>query len=262
MTALASLQRQFLDYVQTANPAFEGEIAGASEAERGRRLSIYYNAYRVRLRGSIETDHPVLGRYLGDEWFEEMVTGYIGAFPSAQTSLRHFCDALPAFLGETAPFADNPVLADLAAFEYELMDAFDAADGVRPGDDFLASIPPADWPGLGFSFHPSARYFITSWNTVEIWQAIKADLVPPAATQGAEKPWLVWRSPSRLTEFRCLGKDEYAVLQCAQAGGNFASICEVLLAYHSEADVASRALLLLQAWVDQGLILGAAGVTS
>ena len=255
MSQLQSLQRRFLDYLRNADTAIEADVSGASDEERARRLSIYYNAYRVRLRTSIETDHPVLGLYLGDEWFDEMASAYIDACPSAQTSLRYFSDQLPVFLQEKKPYAENGVLSDLATFERLLMTVFDAADATRCDSECLLTLLPQDWPDFSLAFHPSVHRFVTNWNTVEIWQAIKAERVPPEALQGANRSWLVWRNRERLTEFRSLPPDEYAMIEKAFAGENFAKLCETLLSSHAEADVAPRALSLLRRWFDDGLIL-------
>ena len=41
------------------------------------RLSIYRNAYQIRLKGVLETDHEILGRFLGDDLWHQMLDGYI-----------------------------------------------------------------------------------------------------------------------------------------------------------------------------------------
>lgn len=255
MSDLRELQRNFLAYLQMASSEIEPDIAGGSLEERRRRLSIYYNAYRIRLRGSIETDHPVLGRYLGDDLFEQLASAYIEAHPSAQTSLRYFCDQLPGYLARERPFADIPVLSDIAAFERLLMDAFDAEDGRAIGREVLSELPPERWPGLVFQFHRSLRLFTSTWNTVEIWQAIKTERDPPQAQQGELCTWLVWRNRERLTEFRSLPSGELEILNSAFGGASFSSLCELLLKDCAESEVATKALHYLQLWIDQGLLL-------
>jgi hypothetical protein len=256
---LRPLQERFLAYLRDADTAIKADVSGASNKERARRLSIYYNAYRIRLRASIETDHPILGRYLGDEWFETMASAYIKAYPSSQTSLRYFCNQLPLFLQEMMPFADNGVLSDLALFERLLMEVFDAADASRRDSGYLTELQAEQWPELILSFHPSLRFFVTNWNSVEIWQSITADRAPPEAVQGDQRTWLMWRNPARLTEFRSLTSDEYTMLKSAHNGANFAELCETLLKFHAEADVAPRALNILRGWLDTGLIKGGDG---
>ena len=254
MSELAALQRRFLDYIRCADAAIEADVVGETSKARARRLSIYYNAYRTRLRDSIDTDHPVLGRYLGDDLLEQMAAAYIDAHPSAYTSLRHFCNELPEFLRENEAFAAHGVLSDLAAFERLLMDVFDAADTTRRDVGFLPTLKPDEWPELTLFFHPSVRVFATEWNCVEIWQAIKGEQEPPEARIGAGQNWLMWRNRERLTEFRSLSVDELTMLESARSGATFAAQCESLLAWHAEADVAPQALALLRRWLRDGLI--------
>lgn len=262
MSELRELQSRFLSYLRDADAAIEADIAGSSSAECSRRLSIYYNAYRVRFRDSIDTDHPVLGLYLGDDLFDRMASAYIDACPSRFTSLRHFCDQLPAFLAREEPFAAYPVLADIARFERRLMDAFDAADAPRHANTFLKTLAPEQWPELRLQFHPSVLRFETSWNSVEIWRALKADREPPEARSGDRHVWLIWRNRSRLTEFRSLPVDEHAALSSALDGASFATVCEVLLQSYEEARVATRALELMRSWFDAGLLVGGPGEPS
>lgn len=255
MNDLQSLQRHFLAYLQHADVSIKGEISDAKDTDRAKRLSIYYNAYRSRLRGSIEVDHPVLARYLGDGLFDEMAERYIESFPSSQISLRHFCDQLPEFLASHEPFARQPVLAGIANFERTLMDVFDAADAEHVDRSYLSRLPPSRWPILVFHLHPSVRLYSSEFNVVEIWQALKSDLVPPAATHGAGNCWLLWRNRDRLSEFRSVDEDEFALLVAALEGQQFSNLCEALLEWHSANDVAARASMLVMRWHDDGLVV-------
>ncbi len=64
MTDLRNLQQRFLNYLLGADQAIVEDIAGETDEHRERRLSIYYNGYRARLRSVVESDHSVLGIYL------------------------------------------------------------------------------------------------------------------------------------------------------------------------------------------------------
>jgi hypothetical protein len=254
MEKLNDLQSRFMDYLLHADESIAQDIASDSSSERARRLSIYFNAYRIRLRGCLEIDHPTLGLYLGDEGFEQLATAYIDAQPSTQTSLRHFCDGLPDFLRQHSPFREIGELAHLAQFERMLMDVFDAADSPLDNLDSLTSLPPEQWPWMSLEFHPSVRVFQTPWNCVEIWRAIKAGDAPPKASRGDAQAWLLWRNKDRLTEFRSLPMDEFVTLEQALGGMPFSGICEALLEWHEENLVAPRAFALLNSWFTAGLI--------
>lgn len=255
MAELSDLQQRFLNYLLYADDAIENDIAAGTSDDRARRLSIYFNAYRIRLRGSIEIDHPVLGIYLGDDGFEALASAYIAKHPSANTSLRHFCDQLPGFLRTEPPFVDIPVLSEIARFERALMDVFDAGDADAVDMSVLSDIPAEQWPELTLQLHPSFRCFVTEWNCVEIWRAIKAERTPSNAVRGEKQAWLLWRNADRLSEFRSVSTDEYEILNLAAEGGTFAELCEALLEWYSPDEVAGRAQTLLQNWTDSGFIV-------
>jgi hypothetical protein len=75
----------------------------------------------------IDSENEMLGIYLGDDLFEQMVDGYIDSAPSQHPSLRFFGDRLPDYLQDTLPFSDHPILAEIASFERSLLNACDSA---------------------------------------------------------------------------------------------------------------------------------------
>ncbi len=216
-------------------------------------LAIYRNAYRMRLRETLDTDHPQLGRYLGDALYEQMVAGYIDAYPSRYRSLRQFANRLPQFLQATAPFSQHPQIAELARFERLLLTAFDAADRSRASAAMLSQIPAADWPGLTLRFHPSLQLFRSDYNVVAIWQALKAEQPPPAAVIQAST-WVLWRNRERLTEFVSLSASEHGMLRLFLSGAPLAEAAEALLEQVPPAAAGRELLRILQQWLRRGWV--------
>ena len=255
-SSLAQLQQKFLDTMRG------GDAAGLlTELARGRQgspavgLSIYRNAYSSRLREALESDHPVLGPYLGDELWAQLCEGFIAAHPSAVRSLRHFGAPLPSYLRTVDAFSANPELAEIAALERLLLDCFDAGDAERATWPSLLAMPEAGWPGLRLRFHPSLRQHRVQWNSVEIWRALKHEEMPDraAATDGH---WLLWRDPEHITRFRSLDAEESASLQHFVQDGDFSGLCEQLQRAHLAQDVPGIALQTLGRWCSEGLIVG------
>lgn len=255
MRSLQQLQREFFEYLLHGDERIAAQVVDQEPVGRDVRLQIYRNAYRLRLRETLDTDHEILGHYLGDELFELMVNGYIDRHPSTYRSLRQFGDALPEFLRQEPPFAEYPQLAELAAFERRLLTSFDAADAQRIEIAALAALPPADWPAMRLRFHPSVQLFRADWNSVEMWQALKAEESPPVAMPQPDSWWLLWRGDDRLTQFRSVAQEEADSLQHFLHGGNFSGVCEYLLGAWSEEAVAARALELLSGWLSCGLVI-------
>ncbi|WP_445946046.1 HvfC/BufC family peptide modification chaperone [Shewanella sp.] len=265
MSELANLQQQFMDYLLSADPnsptasepavtAFQARIVNQHGISADVRMQIYANAYRMRLKETMETDHQMLGLYLGDELFDKLALEYTQAHPSRFRSLREFCDALPDFLQQDAFFGQYPILADLARFERRLLNAFDAADSQRSSFAELQGIAPEHWPSCRLRFHPSVQIFICNSNAVESWQALKQAKTPPTPEYQSRRAWLLWRGTGRLTEFISLTEEQLLLLQGFIRGENFASQCELMLEFHDEQLAPMKVLQALQAWFSMGII--------
>lgn len=254
MSRLAELQRDFLRFLLNQENDLVERVLDEGEVDAQTRADIYRNGYRLRLRDAIDSNHEILGRYLGDELFDRMVDGYIDRHPSSYKTLRLYAERLPEYLRGVPPFSDHPVLGELAAFERALLFAFDAPDSERASPQDLTALPAERWPSMRLRFHPSMQFFTASWNSVEIWQALKAERAPPEATSGQARYWLLWRNNERVTEIRTLGLAEHDALSLALTGRDFATLCTRLTQWYAPEQVAEEALRLLQAWLDQGVV--------
>lgn len=254
MQALRELQTRFIDYLTRGTTEMESMIQGESHVEQKTRLGIYKNAYRVRLRQAIETDHDILWAYLGDALFAEMVDGYLSSHPSHYTSLRNFCDRLPDYLASTAPFERHPIIAEIARFERLLMDVFDAGEATLEDLSTLRALNPEDWPDMRLRFHPAVQLLKTSWNSVESWKALKAETAPPVASDDSSQYWVLWRDTERLSQFRPVEEDEYNLLSLAISGEPFSMLCEALLDWYPVNEAGVAGLRYITGWLEQGLI--------
>ena len=257
MSELQQTQHEFLAFLLNGDPAIGRRIVDQAPVGRDTRLGIYANAYRMRLKETLEVDHEHLGLYLGDDLWDQLSDGYISDHPSRFRSLRQYGDALPDWLRTHEPFSAYPQIAELARFERRLLTAFDAADSPHATPADLARLAPEQWPGLRLRFHPSVQPFDTRTNCVPIWQALKQQQTPPDPTeQPANQPlhWLLWRGEDRLTQFRAVAPAEAQALQQFLAGADFATVCEELLTLLGEQQVAAAALEILSEWLQHGLV--------
>ena len=252
---LAQLQRQFIAHLR-GNPdqALQHAVdVGRLPSATG--LRIYTHAYGARLREALESDHPVLAVYLGDELWESLCSGYIDAHPSRVRSLRDFGNALPAWLTESEQFRGYPRVAELARFERALLDSFDAADDPRADWAQLQAIPAQHWPAMRLRLHRSVRVHRARHGSVAIWQAIKAGEPPPAhAGVDDAVEWVLWRDEDGVGQFCSLELESAAAFACCRHRGSFADLCELMAITHPVEEVPVRALQELDAWCEQGWI--------
>ena len=253
MPELGQLQKAFLTYLTGGEADIMDSVVDQGDVDRKARLDIYQNAYHVRLRDCIETDHPILGLYLGDDLFDQMVMEYIREYPSHYPSLRQFCDHLPDYLSNNEPFKSVPIIAEIAAFERILLDAFDAADSETLTATDLQDLPPENWPEMQLDFHPSVRVFDARWNNVECWQALKNEQKPPEAVQ-QQSWWIIWRDRDRLTQYRSLSLDGFVLYQCFRDHYSFADACELLKEHLPENRIGLATVEHLKCWFGHGMI--------
>ena len=92
------------------------------------------------------------------------------------------------------PFSEQPILSEVARFDWTLSEVFDAADAAPLERKALNAVDPNDWAELMFRFHPSLRRLLLAWNSVPVWQALSADEQPPDPERAPQPvPWLLWR---------------------------------------------------------------------
>jgi hypothetical protein len=244
MSDFARQQSEFQRGILTGDDSVLAEILDSPREKRDVLFGVYKYAYGSRLVEAMRNDHKLLHGYLGDEMFDAMGEAYVAAHPSQHPNLRWFSQSLPGFLRVTQPYSDYPVIADLAALEKALNDAFDAAEL---------------WNDLTFQSHPSAFRLDVSTNASTIWLALKKDETPPDAV-ALEQPCrlLVWRRDVTPV-FRELTVEEAMMWDEAANGIPFGVLCAMLATYDDPDGAAARGAGYLHGWVTAGLLTGVSG---
>ncbi|MBB1386283.1 putative DNA-binding domain-containing protein [Pseudoalteromonas sp. SG45-5] len=255
MSDLAKLQQQFMDLLQGENSDITEQIAQQGQLSTQQRLSIYQNAYKIRLRAVIEQDHQQLGIYLGDDLFEQMVDGYLALYPSSHTSLRIFADKLPDYLATQTPFKNYPILADIAKFERLLLSAFDASDAALLAVESLEMVEPLAWPTLILNLHPSAQLVKFSTSAVESWQAIKEKQTPPDPQLSALRFWVIARDADRRTQYVSVDEQEYRLLNLLKQKTPFAQLCQSCLNELPGDKIAEFLIIKVNQWLERGWLI-------
>lgn len=263
--ALVDLQGQLQDYVlgdgsdvEGALSLIRGEATKTDDspfdnpAKGRRRLSIYHNAYRSRMREVLQSAFEHTWAYLGDSAFDAICARYIEAHPSHSPNLRDYGGDFPGFLHQALP-ADQEV-AELATMDWRLHSAFDAPNADILTGDLLSHVDETQWESLGFVFHPSVSLARFEWNALDIWHALDQGESPPSA-QKLDTPigHLFWRSDQR-SYFRSLAEDEYAALKALIEGNGFAAVCEELAINYPDADIETAIGTWLARWLAEELL--------
>jgi hypothetical protein len=257
MNRLARVQDDFQNYLLRGDAAVEGHVVGSARVPIATRLGIYGGAYLSRLAEALAANFPVLAKLLGDSDFRDLAASYVHAHDSPFFSIRCYGDALPHWLASHEEYAQVPVLAELARWEWLMTGVFDAADATAIGHEALGQIPPERWAQLRFTWHPSVQRLDLHWNVPQLWQALVNDEErPPLTVLEAAAPWLMWRQ-DLTTYFRSLGKTESVALDAARKGWPFGELCELLCDELGPSAAPAQAASLLRGWVSSGLICSA-----
>lgn len=252
--SLGRLERDFQALVLDGTPGIERAIVGTTRVPIPTRLAIYSNAYRARLAEALESNYPMLAQLLGATQFGELARLCIDRQPSKHYSVRWFGERLPDLLAANDPYRDQPLLAELARWEWSMNCAFDAADMPGLTAASLAERSPEQWGGLRFTFHPSMRLLSLRTNAPAVWRALSRQETPPEGVQEeTSRDWLLWRRKLD-TLYRSLSVAEARALQAASSGESFAAVCDILAAEMGEEVAAVEAAKLLARWLEDELL--------
>lgn len=234
---LAALQAKLQEHILRGSDAVRAHLATTS------RPAIYANAYVARLTEALAHNFPALAKLLGPQDFAALARDYVATHESRHFSIRWYGGSLADFLATDARYAQVPLLAELARWEWAVAAAFDAADTGRIGADVLARLEPEQWARLRFTWHSSVRVLEHTWNAPQIWKALTHDVERPVAEiMGEPQPWLIWRRDLDV-RFRSLDAAEAAAIQASRSGATFGEVCE-------RAETAARAAAWLREWLD------------
>jgi hypothetical protein len=253
VSPLAKMQADFQAYL--LNDVQEGDFIKAIVDDENvgakKRLSIYHNAYRLRIIEALATAYPQLKALLGDVLFSNIAREYINSYPSSVRNLRWYGSEMCQHLHSA--LAQHPIAAEMAAFEWALSLAFDAEDVPEVSLQELAEIPLENWATLSFTFQPAIKIVRTRWNTVSVWQALEAEATPPKPVQeSTDQTWLIWRKNFN-SQFKLMTEMEVIALNKAMTGATFGDICECL-EVDDEQSAITTAAQYLASWVQDGLI--------
>ncbi|WP_439815413.1 HvfC/BufC N-terminal domain-containing protein [Zavarzinia sp. CC-PAN008] len=254
MTPLEELQHSFRAYLLDGRAGIAEHLAPGPRAGLDRTLRVYGYAYAARLVEVLGEDFPGLKLLAGDERFDRLARAYVAAHPSDNPSVRWFGRHLPDFLRSVEPWSGMPVLADMAAFEWAMGIAFDAADVTPATLADLGAIPAELWGDLRLDFHPSVAVLALGFDVAPFRRAAELGQDPDGPPQALDATWLFWRSELTV-RYRQVESVEASLLSGALDGRTFGALCEDLAGLVGADDAPGLAVQALAGWLNAGLVV-------
>lgn len=251
---LKKLQQDFQAFLLNNQQDIHKNIISTPTMSASERLSIYQNAYYARLVEALAMAYPGVRTYLGFDDFYQIACEYANAYPSEFRSIRWFGDQFADFLFQHQDYCDYPHLAEIAEIEWTMSLVFDSKDYPPFTLELLAKIPPEMWAEMKIQLHPSVHPLNLDWNSIAIWQDLIANREPSKPLENEfTVTWIFWRK-NLDNQYCSLQPEDAFALDAIKKGEDFGTVCEGLLQFYSEDDVALKAASLLKGWTEAGLV--------
>jgi hypothetical protein len=179
-------------YLEPA-PTARHLIAAEGELSIADRISVYAEAYFSRIVESLEIDFSRLRTVLGEFGFQKLIVDYLKAFPSKTFNINEVGRHLPAFIAEYRETETIDYLADLAFFEWKLIETFYAPKGKAFDVSSLNSLTEDDWEHLQLKIDPSVRIISSIWPLDQFWEMGAEGEPAEFKSAPIKNPYLLWR---------------------------------------------------------------------
>ena len=169
MSAQGAFAQALLDPHQSVPPG----IVTWNQSDPARRLAVYRNNVMVSLVDALAQTFTVTQTLVGEEFFRAMCQVFVRENPPRVRVLSSYGDELPRFIGQFAPAASLPYLADVARLEMQRLQALHAADAPAMAPHDIAAIvqDPQRLPVVRWQLAPSLRVFRSPHAVVSLWAA-------------------------------------------------------------------------------------------
>lgn len=243
--SLHTLQSDFRVWLETGSD--QAAASFMPEAQAG--LLVYQNNYRASLMACLQDSFPQTLAWIGEQAFRSVAATLVDARPPDSWSLDHYTAYFPAALAQA--LSESPEVAELAALEQALTDAFVGPDAATLTPDQLGGI---DWDTVVLRLVPTARLLTVKTNVAEIWSALSLDMEPAAAASlTAPATLLIWRA-GQISCFRSLDRIEDEVMSDMINGETFSDVCGRLVSALGKAEGIRTAGTWLARWAAEGIL--------
>ncbi len=251
---MSDFYKTFYSYILGDSDDLNSLIVSDDKGDAIERMAIYRNAYLFRLVDILVDDFPTLHQILGDEEFYKLVQSYLKVYPSQSYTVRDLGGNMITFLKDTPPYQDYPYLTEIAEFEWQKGRTFDGADAPIFTQSDLAKLDLSNLPLATFTFQPTVKRLVFSYDVPQIYKAIQDDnLDSEPKKMPMPVAWVMWRKALD-PHWLSMEVDIDWALQQAINKQTFADICGGLSEWIDEEHIPARAASILRLWIDEEML--------
>jgi len=216
------------------------------------RLSIYHNAYRVRLAETLLDTFEHTANYITAELFDTLAYAYVEKHPSTNTNIGMYGQDFPDYLKQALPSCQE--VFEIAMMDWLLRRAFDGPDSLPLTKHRLEGIVASGKDISLLKLVPTVCVYTQQWNSLDIWHAVNQDKEAPVALTLPEPiTVMIWRKETS-PHFRSLSHIETKALELLQSGQSIESLCEILSEQFPDLDIATEFGQLLARWLGDEIL--------
>ena len=250
---LEELQNQFQNQLLAQNCQESDWVADSSKGLSSQfRLSIYHNAYRVRLAETLLDTFEHTANYITVELFETLAYAYIEKHPSTNTNIGMYGQHFPDYLKQALPSCQE--VFEIAMMDWFLRRSFDGADALHLTKNSLEGIVDSGNNISLLMLVPTVCLTTQQWNSLDIWHAVNQDIAAPIAIKLPEPiTVMIWRKETS-PHFRSLSYIETKAVELLPSGQSIESLCHTLSEHFPDLDIATEFGKLLASWLDDQIL--------
>ncbi|MHB2025957.1 MAG: HvfC/BufC family peptide modification chaperone [Elusimicrobiota bacterium] len=201
-------------------------ILDGAGADARTRLSVYSDAYFLRLLDSLGHDFPALKRALGGDGFRGLIADYLKKNPSTFKSVSMVGGRLFIFVRRHSLSQKFGFLPDLARLEWAVLSCL-YRDRLKTAGFFRSgALPEADMPSVELSLGPAARLLETDWAVDRLWhrEELPGDRGPRRLRKKEPRKLLIFRDESWV-RVESLDPARWSALKKIERGATLGSVC-------------------------------------
>ncbi len=241
MPSLSELQAGVVAAILGGDDTAAAHVRGAGLPPT-RRLAVYRNAVRVRLKDALADVYPVLRRLVGDDCFDGMANEYLRRHPPREGWLQSFGAHMAALCADLPVLAGLPYLADVARLEWARQLAWQAPSATPLGLDAFAAVPPTEQAAVCLDLRPGSALLPSAYPVARIFEVNQPDYTGDdtvVLSQGAQTVLIIRRDTTVRVEL--LAPAEAALLTVLAEGATLGQALHA--AVSTEPDCAAGELL-------------------